>query len=65
MFQSVLVVTARDVQTVQLRRLEGRRPHAEQNVFESFNLIMVRASSNTWSSCDHLLLCNLEDHRII
>jgi len=48
MFQSVLVVTAREAQNGQLRRLEGRRPHAEQN---SFNLIRVRVSSNTWSSC--------------
>jgi len=51
MFQSVLLVTARDVQNVQLRRLEGRWPHAKRNVFDSFNLIRVRVSSNTWSSC--------------
>jgi len=56
MFQSVLLVTARDVQNVQLRRLEGRRPHAERNVFDSFNLIRRRVSWNTWSNCDHLLL---------
>ena len=52
MFQSVLLVTARDVQNVQLRRLEGRRTHAERNVFDSEAIVII------------CFFINLGDHRM-
>lgn len=65
MFKNILIVIARDVLYVQLRGLEGRRRHVEQNLFVSFSLLGVGVIPNTLDTCDHLLFTNLEDHRTI
>ena len=44
--QSVLVVTARDVENVRLGRLEGRLCYAEQNLFGSFSLTFRNLASH-------------------